>query len=323
MEQDILVQAKGIDWREIKSGELTVTEDSICMYRVPGLLKRLLGSKPKMKSEIPISAIQQVELKSDNQIYVQMADEDDKSSYESINFSSPEEAEEVTNVMGELLQRRQEEQQKEREELELQELQQESEIARKTASLIWLTVSELSNIIMGLRKTDWSVIEESWQKAINLNDTDTLNLAEHLSSFQTAIEDGSAEQLYRKVVDSFELLADFVSQDQENVNEQPERTGQFNVCPLEHHLPYFLIFTLAYIEALLCLDIGHVDESRKALERLHRLTPVLEQTFGLNTGAYIEQLTRAMESDDSNLACEACQSLKQCLDKSSMDWGEL
>ena len=321
----IEIKVKNVQWQEIDKGQLVLTREEICIYRRRRFFE--FWRSPALALRIDTSLVTSVELNHDSRLLIQGVDQNEKSFSDVIAFRHREEASEILSTLQSLLgttpphkeqaQREViEREQREREEREERHLiQQYRRFVWGMTDNIWEIISELRRMIMALAIKDWDTVKVSWQKVEALQEEDGLNLEKNGEASRTAIERQSADEVYKHILALLDSLSTAVESLQHSRADQENLSIKHAVSPRWSQLPYFLLFSLVYTEAMLSYKIEDNRMVSEDVSRLYQLAMILEKEFDLNVGNHIGAFAVALLSQESEQVNRACQGLESYVHK--------
>ncbi|MDP2719551.1 MAG: hypothetical protein Q8P44_06965 [Dehalococcoidia bacterium] len=306
-------RAKDVSWKDVKKAQLHVTNKSL------QLVTKKLWVKQVVTWELQIPSITAVHLNADaNEIVVesQLGNAAISDRLVLTHSSDVRQAFEKINSLFESCRDQRDRERRDREEAE-RKTRDEAERKKQQAfqayhalissvgGQLWQVTQGLYRIIMDIRIEDWEKASSSFQAARDelAGIVTKVDVAEMplFGTLDKALAAREGEQVVTECAETLGRLVEFLDTAKPKIPGWEWGDTNDVITPSWRHLPYLVLFCATYNETLLDYDTANKDGTRVEIDRLERVTRIVNPLFSVDLNEYIKQLRQAVETGNSDL----------------------
>jgi hypothetical protein len=293
-----LARAKIRRWRDLRSGWLVIEPDQVVIYK-----NKLIGS-PQKVTHFETGRLASVETDvAGNSVRLLFNNTEGEPGDELFDLQGKAQAEAVNTTLMDMLKEFEDQKKLEAEEadrLEKERLEDLKQTRERFANEIW----ETSETLWLICKADYSMVQaiieanlnearqqysKIWQEADRLGNISRIELTTSLKELDEAVTSQNGEEIIQKASRLIKQLSDQVLQSEMNWKRwQNQKDMLLAVMPNCNNLPYFLLFSAGYFEALLAAQIGDWASVNKVFPLLQSCRYILQRCFGLVLDGFLD-----------------------------------
>jgi hypothetical protein len=315
-----LVRAKIRRWRDLRSGWLVIEPDQMVVYR-----NKLIGGPQKVK-HFETSRLVGVETDmASNNVKILFHSAEEEPGDELFDFQGKAQTEAVNTTLTDMLKdfadqkKRQEEEADRVEKERLEDLKRTRERFSneiwETSETLWLICKADYSMVRAVIDANWSEARQQyskiWQQADRLKNISQLELTAALKELDEAFASQNGEEIIQKASCLIKQMSVQILQSEMNwARWQNQKQMLVTVMPNCNHLPYFLLFSAGYFEALLAAQIDDWASVNNVFPLLQSCSLILQRCFGLVLDGFLEETNSATAERNLDSLMKTAQQLE-------------
>ena len=327
--EELLTEADIISWKNFKQGILQVWPTSVCIYA-----KSAFWKGRSLQAEFKNDTIDSFCIEGNPaQVVALNLNLEEGDIKETIMVKGIDSAKEILlalrKTLGPLDEKSRKQRKIEEEELQRQELErQRKQLIESYLQYVWsisgamhLVIKSIYIIIAALSREDWDTAKGQfaslWRETDLLQEHRGFDMVFVLQDIRKAFEAENGPDTTNCCAAYLKQLFEQCLQEKPTDYRWEDALMEKSFRPSRFQLSYWLLFESLYREVILDCDIEDWLSVDQSLSKMRTLSPVLVDSFGVNTAECIKQLTDASLKRDSTLLLRYAGELEICLGASS------
>ena len=322
--EQALVKTEMRRWRNIRSGWLVIWPERLVIYR-----RKFIGGLEEVEDFKTNQLIATEQDTVNKGVRATFRSPQGEPTDEVFSFLDGKHAETVNTVLADLLkeaeeQKKSQEQEAARLEMEQQEHQRQIREAfacdiLETSEVLWLITRANYSMVNAVIVADWGDARRQysaiWQQAERLKKIrPQIEITAALEELDGVVSSNSGQEVIEKASYFLKQMSKQVIQTEAaGAGWRSLKESLSSMSPNCNHLPYFLLFSAGYSEALMAVQIEDWSGVNKVLRLLRSSSTILQRCFYFDLDSLIDAATSAVMERNRDSFSEAAQLIERAI----------